>query len=214
MRKLLFIASVAIFALAACKGKGDGASTSSSDSTTHVASSQVAYINIDSLVSAYNMYKDLKTDYETKVKKVDGELTAKGRSFERDVNDFQDKVQKGLVTRAQAATMEESLQRKQQSFMQHRDKVMQEMAEEEQVMLNRIHYGIVDYLKEFNSDNRYGMIISTTASGPILNADPSLDITKAVLVGLNAKYDKEKKSAKKDSAEDKESTTLIPEARK
>lgn len=193
MRKLLFIASIVMFAMFGCKGNGGNAAAKDADSTaTHVASSTVAYVNIDSLVANYDMYLDLRAEYETKAKKVESELTSKGRSFERDVNDFQEKVQKGLVTRAQAAEMEETLQRKQQGFIQNRDNIMREMAEEEQVMLNKIHYSIVEFLKEFNSDYRYGMIISTSAAGPILNADPSLDITKVVREGLNKKYAAEK----------------------
>ena len=143
------------------------------------------------------MYLDLRGDYEVKAKKVENELTSKGRSLEKDVRDYQDKAQKGLMTRSQMAETEEKLQKQQQTFMQHRDTAMQEMAEEEQVMLNQIHYSIVEYLKEFNKDYRYGMIISTTAAGPILNADPMLDITSVVLKGLNEKYAAEKAKGKK-----------------
>ena len=65
-------------------------------------------------------------------------------------------------------------------------------AEEEQVMLNRIHYSITEYLKEFNSDYRYKMILSSSTTGPVLNADPSLDLTQIILEGLNKKYAAEK----------------------
>ena len=85
-------------------------------------------------------------------------------------------------------TMQENLEKKQQSFVQHRDKVMNELAEQEQVMLNKIHYNITEYLKEFNSDYRFKIILSTTSGGPVMNADPSLDITQIVLEGLNKKY--------------------------
>ena len=105
------------------------------------------------------------------------------------MRDYQDKIQKGLVTRSQAQSIEENLNKKQQSFMQHRDQVMSELAEEEQVMLNRIHYSITEYLKEFNSDYRYKMILS---SSTVLNADPSLDLTQIILEGLNKKYATEK----------------------
>ena len=158
----------------------------------------VAFINIDSLVSKYDMYLDLRAEYEVKAKKVETELTSKGRSLERDVRDFQDKIQKGLMTRSQAMTAEESLNKRQQAFVEQRDKALGELGEEEQVMLNKIHYSIVEFLKEFNSDFRYSMIISNTGGGPILNANPALDITKDVLEGLNKKYAEEaKKTAEK-----------------
>lgn len=93
--------------------------------------------------------------------------------------------------------MEENLNKQQQTFVEHRDKVMAEMAEEEQVMLNRIHYSITQYLKEFNSDYRFKMIVSSTGAGPVLNADPSLDLTEVLLEGLNKQYAAEKQATAK-----------------
>ena len=153
----------------------------------------VAYINIDSLVSSYDLYTELRSAYETKMAKTEKELTSKGRSFEKEVLEFQEKVQKGLVTRSQATTMEQALQKKQQALVASRDALLQEMAEEERVMLNNIQYNIVEYLKEFNANKRYGVILSTTTAGPILNADPSLNITSQIIEGLNKKHIAEKK---------------------
>lgn len=193
MKKLLLAASVALLAMVGCKGGGKAGDSASADSTAvRVPSSTVAYVNIDSLVSKYGLYLDLKAEYETKATKVNNDLTGRGRGLEKEIRDFQDKIQKGLVTRAQAASMEEDLAKKQQSFMQTRDNMMRDIAEEEQVMLNKIHYSIVEFLAEFNSDYRYGMIISTTSGGPILNADPALDITSIVVEGINKKYASQK----------------------
>lgn len=198
MKKVLLAASVVALLAVGCKNKGNAvAGTSQNDSVTSIASGQLAYINLDSLVSHYDMYLDLRGAYEEKAKKADNDLTARGRSLERDIQDYQDKVQKGLITRSQAQTIEEGLNSKQQSFMQHRERVVGELAEEEQVLLNQIQYSIVEYLKEFNSDYRYGMIISTTGAGPVLHANPVFDLTKEVLAGLNKKYAQTKAAEQK-----------------
>lgn len=202
MKKIIFVALIASVALVGCKEKTGVSEIGSTDSVqVRVPSSQIAYINIDSLVGKYDLYNDLRSAYEVKAKKAESDLTARGRNLEKEVRDFQDKIQKGLVTRAQAATMEEDLSRKQQNFMQQRDNVMRDMGEEEQVLLNRIHYSIVDFLKEFNSDYRYGMILSTSAAGPILNADPMLDITSVVLSELNKNYAAQKAKEKASKTE-------------
>jgi outer membrane protein len=193
MRKLIFIAVCAAMVLAGCKGGGKSSATAGADSLAMPrVSDQIAYINMDSLVAGYDMYHELRAQFEEKAKKVDNVLSSKGRSFENAVADFQNKVQKGLVTTATAQSMQADLEKRQQSLMQQRDKSMAEIAEEEQVLLNQIHYSIVDFLEEFNSDGRYGMIMSTSAGGPILNADPQLDITAIVKAGLNEKYAAEK----------------------
>lgn len=53
------------------------------------------------------MYLDLRAEYEAKAKKADAELTSKGRSLESDLKDYQNKIDKGLVTRSEAMTMPE-----------------------------------------------------------------------------------------------------------
>ena len=182
MKKILLAASaVALLAAAGCADKkGTSTAVSGADTVT------------DTLLTKYDMYIDMRASYEEKVQKADAELTSKGRALERNVRDYQEKVQNGLVTRAQAQTIEENLNKQQQAFVSHRDKVMGEMAEEEQVMLNQIQYSITEYLKEFNKDYQYGVILSTTTAGPIFNADPKLDITTVLLEGLNKKYASEK----------------------
>ena len=189
MKKILLAASaVALLAAAGCADKkGTSTAVSGADTVTVAASASVAYFNLDTLLTKYDMYIDMRASYEEKVQKADAELTSKGRALERNVRDYQEKVQNGLVTRAQAQTIEENLNKQQQAFVSHRDKVMGEMAEEEQVMLNQIQYSITEYLKEFNKDYQYGVILSTTTAGPIFNADPKLDITTVLLEGLNKK---------------------------
>ena len=180
MKNLLLAASaVALLAATGCSDKkGGSVAMSGADTVTTAASASVAYFNIDSLISKYDMYTDLRSAYEEKAKKADAELTSKGRALERGVRDYQEKVQNGLVTRAQAQGIEENLNRQQQAFVQHRD----------QVMGDQIHFSITEYLKEFNKDYRYSVILSTSTGGPIYNADPKLDITTVLLEGLNKKY--------------------------
>lgn len=199
MKKILLAtAAVALVIASGCNKNNNAANNNSaavSDSGT-VTSAQVAYINMDSLVSKYDLYINLSDAYQTKASKAESDLSAKSRSLENAVRDYETKIQKGLVTRAQAQTIEEDLTKRQQAFMQQRDKVLSELTEEEQVMLNQIHHNITTYLDEFNADHRFGIIISTNAGGPILNADPALDITKEVLAGLNKKYAAENKGKK------------------
>ncbi|MCK7539382.1 MAG: hypothetical protein MZV63_54975 [Marinilabiliales bacterium] len=54
------------------------------------------------------------TELEEKTKNSEAELTAKSQAFDRDVRDYQNKAQKGLITRATAAEMEQTLAQQQQ----------------------------------------------------------------------------------------------------
>ena len=200
MRTLLFAALAFSVVMTGCKNQTS--TVSETESQENIAetkggiSDRIAYIDIDSLIAQYNMAIDLRAEIEAKYKKAETELQNRTRRLEKDVMDYQEKVQKVLITRSEAANIEENLNKQQQSLVEHRDKVLGELAEQEQVMNNKIYYAVVDYLKEFNADYKYAMIVSTTASGPILNADPSLNVTKEVLTVLNARYEQEKNSKK------------------
>lgn len=194
MKKIL-VAVAALVAFTACQNKqaSDNASEAVSENgaVAEVEKNEglkVAYIQIDSLMADYMLADELRKTFQVKADKADRELNAKYQKLEKDMIDAQDKIQKGLVTRATAEKMQQDLMAQQQELVNTRDRMMNELAEEEMVMNNRIYYAIMDYLKEYNSDYKYSMIISTTASGPILHADPEMDITSEVLAELNARY--------------------------
>lgn len=155
-----------------------------------VKTAPVVYVNIDSLVKGYTMYTDMQSEYEGKAKKKEEEFGSKMKSFQRDVKDFQDKVQKGLVTRSQAQTMQEGLAKREQELGQLRQQFQTELGEEEGVMLRKIHYSIQEFLKEYNKTKGYSIILSTNAGGTVLYGEDALNITQDVLKGLNAGYKK------------------------
>lgn len=192
MKKILAaLPIIAILATSCNDKKAHDANISEATAVTAsgtAASADIVYFNIDSVISNYNMYIDLRSTYEAKAKKAEEQLNTKGRALERDIASYQDRANKGLMTTSQIRTAEEDLQKKQQSFVQFQEQTMAELGEEERVMFNNIYYNINEFLKEFNKDYRYGMIISTGTTGPVMNADPRLDITGDILDGLNKKY--------------------------
>jgi outer membrane protein len=193
---VLFLAIAGLYVLYfACNDKAVPNNATGIISEGEVApAGSIVYLQIDSLVNNYDMYHDLRGELEVKVKGLDDDLTKRGRSFEREARDFQEKVQKGLITRSQAEELQMKLQQKQQDLQQYAEKLRADMAEEEAVMLRRIYDAITTYLKRYNIDHDYSLIISTNAStNTIIQGHPSLDITKDVLIGLNATYERPKK---------------------
>ena len=191
MKKILITLSVAAIALTGCNQDGGTTASANLDSilASGVATSaQIAYIDMDSLLANYDMYLDLAAEFNAKMQRADQDITSRARSFERDVNDLQDRANRGLLTSRQIATQEEELGRRQQALIQSRDDILQQLAEEETVMLNQIHYAITSYLAEFNADYRYGIILATSGNSPVLHADPQLNITSIVLNALNSMY--------------------------
>lgn len=152
----------------------------------------IAYVNMDTLLARFDMYFDYQNHLRDKQKKLEAQLNTNSRSYERQVVDFQDKVQKGLVTRSQAQEMEMQLMKKQQDLLQLKDQLSLELMEEEQVMNRRLQFSIYEYLEEYNKDGEFEYILGYSFGGPILYSSDKLDITKEVIKGINEKYQKTK----------------------
>jgi outer membrane protein len=162
-----------------------------------ITSSGIAYVNIDSVIFNFEMYFDKRADLMDKQQKSESELNTKGQAYERGARDFQDKVSKGLVTRATAAEMEQSLMQQQQALVDLRDRLSYELMEEEQVMNRQILDYITSYLEGMKDEYNFQYVLGKSFGGPILYSDNALDITTLVLDGLNKKYLAEKSAATK-----------------
>ncbi len=150
----------------------------------------IAYVNIDTLVRNYNLFIDKSDELTQKRNESEAELQIQSRNFENEVRDFQDKVNKGLVTRTKAQMLQQELAQKEQQLYATRDNLAMQLAEEEQVMYRQVLNEVMDYLEEYNTEYNYRYIFSNSFGGQLLYTDKSLNITMDVLEGLNQKYDK------------------------
>lgn len=185
---LFGVAIVVLFVLHFTSGKKKATPADSGNKSNLSEQFSAAWVNMDTILNKYDMYFDMKQELEESGRKKEAELTAKSRSFEKEAYDFQDKVQKGLVTRSEAQQLQNNLANKEQELYRLRDEMRMQLAEEEQVKLRQIHNSITEYLKEYNSDKGYHLILSNSFGGPLLYGNPAIDITNEVLEGLNKKY--------------------------
>lgn len=195
--KKLFILGLSVLAFAACKTTGTDTAAGTDGERKVETVYDIAYISMDSLVTGYGRYVDLSASFEAKATKVQSELESRARRLQNEVLDFQEKMEKGLATRSQLATMQEEIERKGNALEVDRQNRLTELAEEEQVMTNQIMHAIQEYVAKFNADLRYKMILTTSGGTPVLHADPSLDITREILDGLNAEYKAEQAATQK-----------------
>jgi outer membrane protein len=153
----------------------------------------IAYINIDSVIFKFDMFLDRRNDLVSKQKNAEAELNTKGGEYQKGAKDYQDKVNKGLITRTTAAQMEQALVQQQQELVSLRDKLQQNLVEEEQVMNRQVLEYITKFLEENRSEYNYQYILGKSFGSVVLYGDNSLDITQKLLDAINKKYKGEKK---------------------
>lgn len=150
--------------------------------------SGIAFVLIDSVIVNFDMFSEKLDELEGKQNRAERELNTKGQAYERAYLDAQDKVSKGLVTRATAQEMEQNLMRQQQELMDLRERLQYELMEEEEVMNRQILDYITTYLESVKAEMNYQFVFGKTFGGPVLYGDNALDITTDVITGLNNKY--------------------------
>ncbi len=196
-KSTLFLSVAALTACVACTNNNSATgNTAAAEAGEGVAAAgSIVYFNMDRVLSEYDMANDLRSVVETKVNSINQEVTRRGNKLEKDIKAFQDKINKGLLTQSVAETQNQKLVQQQNDFQTYAAQKQQEIAEEQQVMMNQIADAINSYVVEFNASKGYAMILTTQGDilpMPVVTADASLDITDALLEGLNAAYVKTK----------------------
>ena len=156
------------------------------------AKGDIVYIDLDRILMEYDMANDLRSVVETKVQNIQAEVNRRGQKLENEVKSFQEKLDKGLMTRSVAEVQSQKLQQQELDFNNYAAQKQQEINEEQVVMMNQLGDAIQTFLTKFNEEKQYAMILTNSGGAPVITADPALDITEDVLAGLNDEYIKTK----------------------
>ena len=186
------VAVVAFGVLSLTGGKSTEAQAEGNAAEVAASKGSIVYVDLDRILMEYDMANDLRSVVETKVQNIQAEVTRRGKKLENDVIEFQNKIDKGLLTRTNAEMQSQKLQQQELEFNNYAAQKQQEINEENIVMMNQLGDAIQTYLTKVQEEKEYAMILTNSGGAPVVAADASLDITDAVLAGLNEEYIKSK----------------------
>ena len=174
-------------------GKKTEVSAANGENTEAVAQKgDIVYVDLDKILMDYDMANDLRSVVETKVQNIQAEINRRGQKLEKEVASYQEKIQKGLMTRSVAEVQGQKLQQQEIDFNNYAAQKQQEIQEEQLVMMNQLGDAIQTFITKYNEEKQYAMILTNSGGAPVITADAALDITEAVLAGLNEEYIKTK----------------------
>ena len=193
---ILAVAVVVLFVLHfTSKPSTVGGTITNQSQESGVTASQgdIVYLQLDSLVNNYGMFKDLSSELESKTQAIKDDIDKRGRAFENDVKDFQQKAQKGLLTQSDIQQQQQVLGQREQDLNAYVQQKQLEVADEQTVLYRKVLDALKAYLEKMNQETRYSMIINTSNStNNVLHGDSRFDITNIVVKGLNDEYIKQK----------------------
>ena len=156
---------------------------------------KLVYVNIDSLATKYEYFKDTRKVLESKQYQLENDIQTRGRSLQNEVTFFQQRAQ--TMTQEQGRAAQASLEKKNQDLMAYREQAAQGLALEKAQKDDELYNQIFDYLKKANGQNKYEIVLGYQKGGNILFADGGSDATKRIIEGLNKEYKEKQATVKK-----------------
>ncbi|MEI8086777.1 MAG: OmpH family outer membrane protein [Paludibacter sp.] len=187
MNAILAIAVIVLFWLVlANKSNTTAKQIVAGKNSVTVGKLPIAYVNIDSLLLNYQFAKDAN---ESLIKKQEASrltVNTRARQLQGEMAEFQKKLENNAFLSRERAEQEQlRLQNKQKELQEMDGKLSQQLMQVQQKMSEELRDTINAFMKEYNKDNKYEMIISNTSSDNILYAAKGYDITKDVTKMLN-----------------------------
>ena len=118
-------------------------------------------------------------------------MNIKAKAIDQEGTEFQRKLQKnGFISEARAIEARDQLLVKQENFRRLQQEMMDKASREQSELNKQLFDEITNFLKEYNKEKGFSIVLSTQLGGNVLYAEDGFDITKEIVDRLNANYKK------------------------
>lgn len=190
---IVFAVAIVVLCILVFAFRSGKASTSESAAISVADGTQmpIAYLNVDSLLAHYTFAQEAQEKLMSKQEDARLKLNQNARTLQSEMADFQKKYENNAFLSAERAQSEyQRLQKKQQDLEELENKLAQDIMMENQKLNIQLADSLSAFLKDYNADGRYQIIMSNNAKDNILMAADIYDITNEIVSGMNARYKK------------------------
>ena len=174
---------------AQCAGNNNAAPAAAATGAAGASNMKIAFVEIDSLLSKYHFCNDVNEEMLKKEENIRTTLNEKGKKLEKQAAEFQRKYENnGFVSPERAQQEYQRIQKQQQELQELQQKLTNELAAENQKNTLELRDSINAFLKVYNQEKGYDLIISNSGFDNLLYGNPVYNITNEVVEGLNARY--------------------------
>ena len=187
---VLFVAVIVLYVLYFSGRKSPETAMTSKVAGTADAT-KIVYINTDTLLNNYQLAVELNEAFLKKQEDRRTELNIKAKAIDQEGTEFQRKLQNnGFISEARAIEARDQLLVKQENFRRLQQEMMDKASREQSELNKQLFDEITNFLKEYNKEKGFSIVLSTQLGGNVLYAEDGFDITKEIVDRLNANYKK------------------------
>ena len=195
MKYTPIIAAILMTSLTACQKTSEEAETTEQTEETQSAGLKIAYVEMDSLLTQYQLYIDYEEELTRKGTNIQSTLAQKQRTLEQHADAMQKKYESnGFTTRDELERAQNSIQAEQQQLQELAARLQNDFANEQARVNQEARDSIQAFLRSYNKTKKYDYVM-VKAGDNMLIANPKMDITRDVIKGLNKRYKKAHKTA-------------------
>lgn len=192
MKNYYIMALAMAAALTSCSKDGEAgeAAEPKGGKTEAQAVQKIAYVELDSIMSQYQLYLDYEVVLKDKGAQIQNTLAQKQRNLEQHAASLQKKYENGgFTTKDELEAAQNQIQNEQLQLQQTAEKLNAEFNIEQERINQEARDSIQAFLKEYNKTHKYDFVM-VKAGDNLLIANPKYDITADVVKGLNKRYKK------------------------
>ena len=152
-------------------------------------SKTIAYINTDSIFQNYELAVSFRNDLRAEEQRLTGQYQQDESNIMQEIQAFQQ--QASTMSQFEGRMKEKELIGKQQKLQETEQRFALKLQRMEADMNKELNERIKTFLANYTADKPYEVVLSYNELGIIRWGHDSLDITDAVIVGLNDEYAKE-----------------------
>ena len=187
MKKFFLCVAALALTLTGCKQQ-TAESEAPQDNNAAPSGLTIAYIQLDTLMSQYQLYKDYSEVLTRKGTNIQNTLAQKQQTLEKHVSAFQKKYEgNGFTTRDELERAQNNLQQEQNDLQALAERLNTEFNAEQARINEAARDSIQLFLKQYNKTKKYDYVL-VKAGDNMLIANPKYDITNEVVKGLNKRY--------------------------
>ena len=191
-----FCATAVVLAFTQCNQPAQQASVVTQVVCDSTPVLKVAYVDIDTLLTSYDLWIELNEEMIRKEENVRATLNEKAKSLQADYEDFERKLNNNaFVTRERAEAEQNRILKKREELEALQERLTNELAIENNKNSLLFRDSINAYIRDYNKEHGYNIILSRIGDN-ILYIDYAMNITQDVIDGLNARHEKYKEKKK------------------
>lgn len=185
---VLFIAVAGIYILHFSGNKLNGSGKVGANDGSASSELKIAYVKVDSLVVNYDFAQEMHDGFIKQQDAFTKEYGDKRNRFESQAAAFQEKVQRGgFLTQERAMQERDRLMGEEQQITKLDQELSAKLSQIQADNNKQLLDSLMTYLKIYNKDKKYSYILN---AGEVLIGDETNNITKEVLVNMNARFSK------------------------